>query len=144
MSGTGLRSACYVRRMIVRMKLPGGAAAAEPCSDPASINFLTTDVGATNAAGHIAAVAGQCALTRFVLGGFSQEAALMAMLAGVPPLGDTVGLIGSAPPLAPELADRVTAVAVFGNPSARFGTPLSTTVMARTTSFAKPDRMRDL
>lgn len=50
----------------------------------------------------------------------------MAMLAAAPPLGDTIGEIGSAPPLAPPFADKVTAAAVFGNPSARFGTPPST------------------
>jgi cutinase len=72
-------------------------------------------------------MADQCPNTREVLGGFSQGAAVVAMLAGVPPLGNTVGLIGSAPPLAPPLAGRVAAAAVFGNPSARFGTPLSTT-----------------
>ena len=48
-------------------------------------------------------------------------------LAGVPPLGDTVGEIGSAPSLATPFADKISAAAVFGNPAARFGTPLSTT-----------------
>jgi cutinase len=93
---------------------------------PASVNFLTTATGATNAAGHLAFMAGQCPGTREVLGGFSQGGAVVSMLAGVPPLGNTVGLLGSAPPLAPPLADRVAAAAVFGSPSARFGTPLST------------------
>jgi cutinase len=49
------------------------------------------------------------------------------MMAGVPPLGDTVGNFGSAPPMPPEAADQIAAVAVFGNPANRFGTPLSTT-----------------
>jgi cutinase len=35
--------------------------------------------------------------------------------------------IGSAPPLAPDLTNQVAAVAVFGNPGARFGSPLSST-----------------
>ncbi|WP_280829065.1 cutinase family protein [Mycobacterium sp. OTB74] len=94
---------------------------------PASINFLTTADGANDATAHIAATAAQCPGTRIVLGGFSQGAAVVAMLAGVNPLGDTVGNLGSAPPLPPDLAARVNAVAVFGGPSARFGTPLSTT-----------------
>lgn len=94
---------------------------------PASINFLTTAVGASDAAGYIAYMANQCPDTRLVLGGFSQGAAVVSMLAGVPPLGNTVGSIGSGPPLPPELANKVSAVAVFGNPATRFGTPLSTT-----------------
>lgn len=92
---------------------------------PASFNFLTTAQGADDAAAQIVAVSSRCPATRVVLGGFSQGAAVVAMLAAVPPLGDRIGEIGSAPPLAPPFADRVNAAAVFGNPSARFGTPLS-------------------
>ncbi len=94
---------------------------------PAGINFLSTGSGATDAEGHLAAVANACPGTQFVLGGFSQGAAVMSMLAGVPPLGGLVGSFGSAPPLPPEAADQIAAVAVFGNPGNRFDTPLSTT-----------------
>ena len=94
---------------------------------PASLNFLTTSADADDARGHIAWMAGACPGTRIVLGGFSQGAAVVSMLAGVPPVGDRVGSIGSAPPLAPDLTDRVAAVAVFGNPGARFGSALSST-----------------
>lgn len=94
---------------------------------PASINFLTTSQGAADATGHLAWMADQCPGTREVLGGFSQGAAVIAMLAGVPPVGGRIGLIGSAPPLAPDLAGRVGAVAVFGAPSTRFGSSLATT-----------------
>jgi cutinase len=52
---------------------------------------------------------------------------VVSMLAGVAPVGDRVGSIGSAPPLAPALARNVAAVAVFGNPGLRFGNPLSST-----------------
>lgn len=94
---------------------------------PAGLNFLTTAEGANDAAGHIAWLADQCPGTQVVLGGFSQGAAAVSMLAGVPPIGDRIGLIGSAPALPPYSADRVAAVAVFGNPGNRFGTPLSGT-----------------
>lgn len=93
----------------------------------ANRNFLNTSEGADDARGHIAWIAGACPDTRIVLGGFSQGAAVVSMLAGVPPVGDRIGSIGSAPPLALDMTGRVAAVAVFGNPGARFGSPLSTT-----------------
>jgi cutinase len=94
---------------------------------PASYNFLQTGDGANDARDHIAAMADQCPGTRLILGGFSQGAAAVSMLAGVPPLGNTVGNFGSAPELDPGLASKIAAVAVFGNPGNRFNTPLSTT-----------------
>jgi cutinase len=94
---------------------------------PASYNFLTTADGANDARDHIAQVADQCPATRLVLGGFSQGAAAVSMLAGVPPVGQRIGNIGSARALDPGLAGKVAAVAVFGNPGNRFGTPLSST-----------------
>ncbi len=93
---------------------------------PASYNFLTTGDAANDARDHIAQMADQCPATRLVLGGFSQGAAAVSMLAGVPPLGNTIGNFGSAPALDPALANKVRAVAVFGNPGNRFNTPLST------------------
>lgn len=105
--------------------LGGRSLAVYPVNYPASINFLSTGSGATDVEGHLVGAAAACPATKFVLGGFSQGAAVMSMLAGVPPLGNLVGSFGSAPPLPPDAADQVTAVAVFGNPAARFGTPLS-------------------
>ena len=92
---------------------------------PASYDFLTAADGAADATNRIAAMSQQCPSTRYVLGGYSQGAAVVDMLVGIPPLGDKVGEIGSAPPLPPVLADKVAAVVVFGNPSAKFGKPVS-------------------
>lgn len=111
----------------LRPRLGGRTLSTYGVNYPAGINFLTTGDGANDAAANIAATTAQCPGTRIVLGGFSQGAAVVAMLAGVNPLGNTVGNLGSAPPLAGPLADRIAAVAVFGGPAARFGTPLSTT-----------------
>lgn len=96
---------------------------------PAGINFLNTSNGADDARGHIAWMADNCPYTRVVLGGFSQGASVVSMLAGVAPVGQRIGSIGSAPPLPPDLADQIAAVAVFGNPGNRFGTPLSSAGM---------------
>lgn len=92
---------------------------------PASYDFLAAADGAADAAAHIAAMAQQCPSTRIVLGGYSQGAAVVDMLAGIPPLGDKVGEVGSAPPLPSSIARNVAAVAVFGNPSTKFGDPVS-------------------
>lgn len=92
---------------------------------PATYDFLTTAVGAADATARIASVSSQCPGTRFVLGGYSQGAAVIDMLAGVPPLGNRIGDIGSAPPLPGEYISDVAAVAVFGNPATKFGNPVS-------------------
>ena len=74
-------------------------------------------------------MAQQCPQTQIVLGGYSQGAAVVDMLLGIPPLGNKIGEIGSAPPLPGSLASRVSAVAVFGNPATKFGNPVTVSAM---------------
>ena len=95
---------------------------------PASYDFLTAADGALDATNRMTAMAENCPGTRFILGGYSQGAAVMDMLLGIPPLGSKVGEVGSAAPLPYSLADKVVAVAAFGNPSTKFGNPVSTAV----------------
>ena len=92
---------------------------------PATYDFLAAADGAADATNHLTAMSQRCPDTRFVLGGYSQGAAVVDMLMGIPPLGDKVGDIGSAPPLPYSLASRVAAVAAFGNPATKFGNPVS-------------------
>jgi cutinase len=95
---------------------------------PASYDFLTAADGATDAADFISTLTQQCPSTRIVLGGYSQGAAVVDMLAGIPPLGNKIGEVGSAPPLPASLVPNITAVAVFGNPSTKFSIPVTSSV----------------
>jgi cutinase len=95
---------------------------------PANYDFLAAADGATDAANRIAAMASSCPSTRIVLGGYSQGAAVVDMLAGIPPLGNKIGEVGSAAPLPSSLVPNVAAVAVFGNPATKFGNPVTASV----------------
>lgn len=92
---------------------------------PASYDFFTSGDGAVDATNRISTMASQCPNTRIVLGGYSQGAAVVDMLAGVPPLGNRIGDVGLARPLPGGLNGNIAAVAVFGNPATKFGNPVS-------------------
>jgi cutinase len=95
---------------------------------PASYDFLLAADGAADATNYISALTQQCPSTRIVLGGYSQGAAVVDMLAGIPPLGNKIGDIGSAPPLPASLVPFISAVAVFGNPATKFSNPITSSV----------------
>jgi cutinase len=92
---------------------------------PATYDFLAAADGASDATAHIISMSQRCPGTRIVLGGYSQGAAVMDMLGGIPPLGNKIGEVGSAPPLPGSVAGNVAAVAVFGNPSTKFSNPIT-------------------
>jgi cutinase len=95
---------------------------------PASYDFLAAADGAADATNRISTMAQQCPTTQIVLGGYSQGAAVVDMLAGVPPLGNKIGDIGSGPPLPSNLLPNIAAVVAFGNPATKFSNPLTSSV----------------
>jgi cutinase len=109
----------------IRNQVGGRTVSTYGVNYPATYDFLAAADGANDATNRIATLAEQCPSTRVVLGGYSQGAAVVDMLLGIPPLGNKVGTFGSAPPLPGDLMNNVAAVAVFGNPSAKFGIPVT-------------------
>ncbi len=87
---------------------------------PASLDFLAAADGANDASGYIQHIALDCPATRMVLGGYSQGAAIIDVLASVP-----FPVIGFTNPLPIAVANRVAALAVFGNPAGKIGLPLT-------------------
>lgn len=77
--------------------------------------------GANDVIAHVKSMASSCPNTRLVLGGYSQGADVIDIVAGVPLAGITFG--NSLPP---EYADNIAAVAVFGNVANRSGGSLTT------------------
>ncbi|MGE0220969.1 cutinase family protein [Mycolicibacterium sp.] len=87
---------------------------------PASWDFLAAALGANDASAHIQYMMANCPATRLVLGGYSQGAAVIDVIAAVP-----VPAVGFTNPLPPNTPDFVAALAVFGNPSTKLGLPLT-------------------
>ena len=87
---------------------------------PATYDFLAAAGGANDASDHIQYMMANCPNTRLVLGGYSQGAAIMDVLAAVP-----FPAVGFDAPLPPDAPDHIGAIAVFGNPTARAGLPLT-------------------
>ncbi len=76
--------------------------------------------GADDAIAHIKSTVSSCPDTKIVLGGFSQGASVIDIVAGVPMGGITWG--NSLPP---QYADNIAAVATFGNVAGRTGGSLT-------------------
>lgn len=117
--GLGLVGGAFVDSL--RSKVGGRSVGAYAVNYPASYDFLAAANGANDASGHIQYMMGACPNTRLVLGGYSQGAAVVDVIAAVP-----IPAIGFNNPLPPNTPDFVAALVAFGNPSAKVGLPLTT------------------
>jgi cutinase len=104
----------------LRGQVGGRSVGAYAVNYPASFDFLAAAGGANDASGHIQYMMANCPNTRMVLGGYSQGAAVIDVIAAIPVPG-----IGFSAPLPPNTPEHVAAIAVFGNPSAKLGLPLT-------------------
>jgi hypothetical protein len=84
------------------------------------IEFALTVVdGIRDAGAHVESTAANCPNTRMVLGGYSQGAVVAGFVtSAVIPDGIPAALVP--PPMPPEVANHVAAVALFGKPSDQF------------------------
>jgi len=105
----------------LRSKVGGRSVGTYAVNYPATYDFLAAADGANDASAHIQYMVGACPDTRLVLGGYSQGAAVIDVISAVP-----IPAIGFNNPLPPNVPDHVAAIAVFGNPSAKLGLPLTT------------------
>jgi cutinase len=88
---------------------------------PATRDFMRAADGANDASLFVQNIATTCPDTKIVLGGYSQGAAVIDIIAVA-----AQPMLGFADPMPAEIADHVAAVAVFGNPSIRLlGGPLT-------------------
>jgi cutinase len=89
-----------------------------PVNYPASDEWATGIDGIRDAGAHVVSMAQSCPNTKMVLGGFSQGAAVMGFVtsSAVP---DGVDPATVPKPLAPDVADHVSSVVLFGTPNVR-------------------------
>jgi cutinase-like protein len=104
----------------LRGKVGGRSVGAYAVNYPANYDFLAAADGANDMSGHIQFMMDNCPNTRLVLGGYSQGAAVVDVVAAVP-----IPVLGFNNVLPPNAPDHVAAVAAFGNPSAKLGLPLT-------------------
>ncbi len=104
----------------LRGKVGGRSVNAYAVNYPASYDFLQAAGGANDASRQVQFMMANCPNTRLVLGGYSQGAAVIDIIAAVP-----FPAVGFNNPLPPNAPDFVAAIAVFGNPTTKVGLPLT-------------------
>ncbi|QZT58211.1 cutinase family protein [Mycolicibacterium austroafricanum] len=116
--GLGRVGAAFVDSL--RGRVGGRSVGTYAVNYPASFDFLAAAAGANDASLHIQYMMANCPQTRLVLGGYSQGAAVIDVIAAVP-----IPAVGFNAPLPPNAPDFVAAIAVFGNPSTKLGIPIT-------------------
>ncbi|MCV7285682.1 cutinase family protein [Mycolicibacterium wolinskyi] len=87
---------------------------------PASWDFMKAAAGATDMSKRVQSTVAKCPRTQIVLGGYSQGAAVVDVVATSPVAG-----LGYTAPLPAAVVPHIASIVVFGNPSARIGQPLT-------------------
>ena len=114
--GVGPTGQAFVDQL--RARQPGKSVDVYAVNYPASNEWSTGLDGIADAGAHVASEANACPNTKMVLGGYSQGAAVMGFVtsAAVP---DGVDPATVPKPLAPDIANHVAAVVLFGMPNVR-------------------------
>jgi hypothetical protein len=129
----------------LRPRVGGKSLEVYPVNYPASNEWSTGLDGIKDAGAHVVSEATSCPQTKMVLGGYSQGAAVMGFVtsAAVP---DGVDPATVPKPLAPEVANHVAAVVLFGAPNSRamnfLGEPpvvIGPTYQAKTIKVCAPE-----
>ncbi|MCW2518479.1 MAG: cutinase family protein, partial [Mycobacterium sp.] len=84
----------------LRSKVGGRSVGSYAVNYPADYDFLAAATGANDASAHIQYMMGACPNTRLVLGGYSQGAAVMDVIAAVP--FPAIGFNNPLPPNTPD------------------------------------------
>ncbi|MDI3314786.1 MAG: cutinase family protein [Mycobacterium sp.] len=102
----------------LRPRVGAKSMAVYPVNYPASDHWDTGIEGIKDAGAHLVSTVSSCPQTKMVLGGYSQGAAVMGFVTS-PAVPDGIDPATVPKPLAPEVADHVAAIVLFGMPNAR-------------------------
>lgn len=102
----------------LRPRIGGQSLGVYPVNYPASNEWATGVDGIRDAGGHVVSMAHKCPNTKMVLGGYSQGAAVMGFVTSTT-VPDGIDPATVPKPLAPEVADHVSSVVLFGMPNIR-------------------------
>jgi len=111
--GLGITGTPFVNAL--KSRLPGKTVSSYAVNYAADILQTSAGPGATDMTRNVRSVAQRCPNTKFVLGGYSQGASVTDISIGIRTF------LGFGETIPTELAPRIAAIAVFGNPLRLFG-----------------------